>query len=232
LDSTKPILHLQNLGKSYHEMGGGLQHRVLKGINLVVTRSEFIAVMGASGSGKTTLLNLIGGLDVPDSGCLEIDGLSPASLDDEERSAMRLRDFGFVFQFFNLLPHLTVRENISLPAQLLERDAARIDQDVRQIAVEVGIAHKLDQRIQNLSGGEMQRVALARALVHDPRVLLADEPTGNLDSTSSRQVLDLIKRLRSERNLTVVIATHDRDAAGYADRIIHIRDGMIKNNQE
>jgi len=205
----------------------GVGAPVLRGMTLRVARGECVALMGASGSGKTTLLNLIGGLDVPDAGRVLVDGADLSRLSDAERSAFRLRRIGFVFQFFNLLPHLTALENIALPLLLLGRGEAEARAAATALGGEVGLDGKLDRPPNRLSGGEMQRVALARALAHGPAVLLADEPTGNLDSITGKTVLALLREEARRHDATVLIATHDADAAAIADRVVHIRDGQI-----
>lgn len=183
--------------------------------------------MGSSGSGKTTLLNLVGGLDSPDEGTLRIAGTELARMDDDARSAFRLRHTGFVFQFFNLLPTLTVRENIALPALLLRLREQDAHARAAERAEEVGLGDKLGRRIHELSGGEMQRVALARALIHEPDLLLADEPTGNLDSRTGHRILELVRQAAKAHGATVLMATHDAKAAEYADTVIHMRDGRV-----
>jgi ABC-type lipoprotein export system ATPase subunit len=224
---TDALFRARDVTRSYAPAGGGPATTVLKGVSLDGERGGFTALMGSSGSGKTTLLNLVGGLDAPDSGSVEVDGQRLDTLDDDRRSDFRLRRVGFVFQFFNLLPNLSVRENIALPALFLgtrEKDAGA---KAAALADEVGLAGKLDRRIHQLSGGEMQRVAIARALVHDPILLLADEPTGNLDSRTGDAILELIRRVRERHGLTILMATHDAEAAAAADRVLHMRDGVL-----
>lgn len=200
---------------------------VLGGVSLEVTKGQFVALMGSSGSGKTTLLNLIGGLDTPDSGHIKVAGSDIQGLPDRERSEFRLRNVGFVFQFFNLLPNLTVVENIAMPLLFLgEKNAAAKDK-ARAYATEVGLGDKTERMVHQLSGGEMQRVGLARAMVHQPRVLLADEPTGNLDSKTGVVILDLIRNSARNHGLTVLMATHDQKAADHCDRVVRMSDGRV-----
>jgi putative ABC transport system ATP-binding protein len=225
-----PAIRIENITKTY-ETDSSAGVTVLRGVSLEVAHGEFVALMGASGSGKTTLLNLVGGLDTPDSGRIEVDGREIARMGDHRRSAFRLRRIGFVFQFFNLLPHLTVAENVALPLLFLRRPHGEAFAAAGRIAGEVGLADKLDRRMHQLSGGEMQRVALARALVHQPTVVLADEPTGNLDSQNGGLILRLMRELTKSHGAAVLMATHDAEAAAVADRIVHIRDGRIEKEK-
>lgn len=220
------MIHVRDVSKAYPVAGGQKWTPVLRGISLAVAPGEFVALMGASGSGKTTLLNLVAGLDTPDHGVVEIHGQDLHRLSDSERSNFRLRHIGFVFQFFNLLPHLSVLENIALPLLFLDRHEAAANQAAAGVAEEVGLGDKLQRRVHQLSGGEMQRVALARALIHQPLALLADEPTGNLDSKTGRVILGLVRAAAARHKATVLMATHDAQAAGFADRVLHMCDGQ------
>jgi putative ABC transport system ATP-binding protein len=199
----------------------------LNGVDVSVAPGEFVAIMGPSGCGKSTLLNLIAGLDLPTSGTLEVNGVDLTRLSDTRLTEYRRRVVGVVFQFFNLLPTLTVEENISLPALLAGAPEKRALEKAAVLAARVGLAHRLRHGSHQLSGGEMQRAAIARALVNDPAVLLADEPTGNLDSRSSAEVLSLLKDLRRETGATVLLVTHSPEAASAADRIIRMVDGKV-----
>jgi len=199
----------------------------LNGVDVSVAPGEFVAIMGPSGCGKSTLLNLIAGLDLPTSGTLEVNGVDLTRLSDTRLTEYRRRVVGVVFQFFNLLPTLTVEENISLPALLAGAPEKRALEKAALLAGRVGLAHRLRHGSHQLSGGEMQRAAIARALVNDPAVLLADEPTGNLDSRSSAEVLSLLKDLRRETGATVLLVTHSPEAASTADRIIRMVDGKV-----
>jgi putative ABC transport system ATP-binding protein len=229
------MIHVSAVSKSYgsgaSKSNGASANQsappVLREISLDVPGGEFVTLMGASGSGKTTLLNLIGGLDTPDSGLIKVGGQDLRLLTDTQRSAFRLRHIGFVFQFFNLLPHLSVLENIALPLLFLDRKESAANGAAAALAEEVGLGDKLQRRMHQLSGGEMQRVALARALVHQPMALLADEPTGNLDSKTGLVILDLIRAAASRHRATVLMATHDAQAARLADRVVHMRDGQL-----
>ena len=200
--------------------------RAVQGISLEVASGEFLAVMGPSGSGKSTLLNLIGGLDRPTEGDILIEGRSTRGLTETEWTTLRRERIGVVFQFFNLLPGLTARENVALP--LLLRGDTDPAKRVEDCLAAVGLAHRGEHRPSELSGGEQQRVALARALAHRPALLLADEPTGNLDSKVGREIVQLIKALARQGGQTVVLATHSRDAAAEADRVLIMRDGSVE----
>jgi putative ABC transport system ATP-binding protein len=221
--------HLIDVGTAWKTYGdpkaGGAV--VLRGVSLVVEQGGFVALMGASGSGKTTLLNLIGGLDVPDRGEVVVGGTPLQSLKDKARSDFRLRNMGFVFQFFNLLPNLTVSENIALPLLFLGTSRGESHDRARAMADEVGIGDKSHRRVHQLSGGEMQRVAIARALVHGPRLVIADEPTGNLDSKTGTRILELLLSMGQLHGATIVMATHDNAAAAFASRTVRMEDGLI-----
>jgi putative ABC transport system ATP-binding protein len=183
--------------------------------------------MGPSGCGKSTLLNLVGGLDVPTSGEILVNGLSIGTLSDRRLSLFRREKIGIVFQFFNLLPTLTARENVELPLLLKGVSPKEAGQKAEILLEQVGLAPRKHHGIHELSGGEMQRVAIARALIHDPEIILADEPTGNLDSKTGSDILKLLKTISEKSDYTVLLATHSQEAAHYADRIITLKDGMI-----
>ncbi len=197
----------------------------LDGIDLAVTAGEFLAVVGPSGGGKSTLLHLLGGIDRPTSGAVLVAGRDVAALPERELTLYRRRDVGLVFQFFNLLPHITVGENVELPRALDGRPDAQAR--ARELLDRVGLAHRAAAHPYELSGGEIQRVAIARALVTGARLLLADEPTGNLDSANGERVLSLLDEIRRERGTTLVLATHSAAAARRADRVVEIADGRI-----
>jgi putative ABC transport system ATP-binding protein len=194
-------------------------------VDLAVAPGEFLAVMGPSGGGKSTLLHLLGGIDRPTSGEVRAGGRDIGRLPEAERTLYRRRDAGLVFQFFNLLPHLDVAENVELPRRL--DDHADAPERARELLERVGLSHRARAHPYELSGGEMQRVAIARALVTGARLLLADEPTGNLDSRNGEQVLGLLDAIRRERGVTLLLATHSAAAAQRADRVVEIRDGRI-----
>jgi putative ABC transport system ATP-binding protein len=196
-------------------------------MDLDVAPGELVALLGPSGSGKSTLLNIIAGLDAPDSGTVEVGGQDLGRLTERARTLLRRRDIGFVFQFFNLVPTLTVLENVRLPLELIgRRDAA----PARTLLERVGLADRAHAFPEELSGGEQQRIAIARALAHEPRLLLADEPTGNLDSATGSRVLDVLTGLVRERETAMVIATHSRAVVDRAHRVLAIRDGVIVNS--
>ncbi|WP_456010562.1 ABC transporter ATP-binding protein [Clostridium butyricum] len=197
----------------------------LKNINLDIERGEFIAIVGASGSGKSTLLHILGGIDKPTCGEVYIDGISLNGLGDDEISLIRLRKIGFVFQFYNLISILTVEENIEMPVLL---DDGVVDEDYKNEIIKfLGLENKRDTLITDLSGGQQQRVAIGRALINRPSIILADEPTGNLDSKNARDIISLLKYSIKKYNQTLVLITHDDNIAKMADRIIAIKDGKI-----
>lgn len=217
------ILQAKDLKKIYGS-GSNAVH-ALDGVDLNVEKGEFVAVVGSSGSGKSTLLHMLGGLDRPDSGQVVVDGTELSGLKDEELTIFRRRKIGFVFQAYNLVPMLTVKENIVLPAEL---DGRRADPDfTEQIVRTLGLEERLDALPGQLSGGQQQRVAIARALITKPAILLADEPTGNLDSRTSQDVLGLLKVSGRKFSQTIVMITHNEEIAQLADRIVRIEDGRI-----
>ena len=199
--------------------------RALDGVNLSVEDGEFVAVVGTSGSGKSTLLHMMGGLDTPTDGSVKVRGKELAKMNDEQLTIFRRRNIGYIFQNYNLVPILNVYENIVLPVEL---DGDTVDQKfMEEIVYLLGLEDKLDSMPNNLSGGQQQRVAIARALITKPAIVLADEPTGNLDSKTSAEVLGLLKRTSSEFHQTIVMITHNNDIARLADRIVRIEDGKI-----
>ncbi|MFM8891677.1 MAG: ABC transporter ATP-binding protein, partial [Planctomycetia bacterium] len=199
----------------------------VNGVDVTVSRGEFVAITGASGSGKSTLLHMLGGIARPSSGSVWLEGVDLASLDDDALARVRRRRIGFVFQRYNLLPELSLLENVALPLVLDGVAAARSDEAAKAALEAVGLAHRLGHRPDSLSGGEQQRGAIARALVAEPAVVLADEPTGALDSANSRRVVELLMRLVAERGQTVMLVTHDPRIAASAGRTIHMQDGRI-----
>ncbi len=219
------FLTFENLTKAYLE--GSLRRVVLQNAQASFAQGEMTAILGKSGSGKSTLLNLISGIDEPDSGRVWVQGKNLAALTEQERTLFRRAHIGFIFQFFNLIPTLTVSENVLLPLELnrLPRSLAR--QKARDMLAVVGLQDRWDTFPEKLSGGEQQRVAIARALVHDPLLILADEPTGNLDEETGAQVLSLLSRLTREQNRTLLMVTHSLEAASYADRVLRLSHGQL-----
>jgi len=218
------MLQVEKLRKVY---GQNMQYEALKGIDLTVNDGEFVGIMGPSGSGKSTFLNLIATIDQPTSGKILLNGKNPNELDQEKIAQFRRTQLGFVFQAFNLLPTLTVEENIVLPLTLDGEKVAVMKKKVRDIAPRLGIEGLLNKRIAEISGGQAQRVAVARAMVHQPELLLADEPTGNLDTKSSKDVMGLLRQLNEEEQATILLVTHDPLAASYCQRIVFIKDGEL-----
>ena len=219
------LVELRDVTKAYEE--GNQRHVILESVALSVDGGSMTAVLGRSGTGKSTLLNLISGIDLPDSGEIIVDGKAINRLSEQDRTLFRRRNVGFVFQFFNLIPTLTVEENLILPLELNATAGNSYYARVIELLGSVGLAERAGSFPDRLSGGEQQRVAIARALIHDPLLLLADEPTGNLDLDTGRQVLDLIDRLARERGKTLIIATHSREVAARADRVLRIRDHRL-----
>jgi putative ABC transport system ATP-binding protein len=218
------VVRLEEIRKVY--CTGEVHVEALRGVSLSFPRGSFTAIMGPSGSGKSTLLNLIGCLDRPSSGRYWMEGQDVAQLDDDALSDIRLRHLGFIFQSFNLIPQLTVQENVELPLVYLDRDPDFCITRARETLETVGLSHRLHHRPAELSGGQQQRVAVARALTTDPSLILADEPTGNLDSATGIQIMDLLADL-NRRGRTIVMVTHEPDIAAYAGRRIHMRDGLL-----
>jgi putative ABC transport system ATP-binding protein len=221
------ILEAHDLVKTYR-LGDG-EVTALRGVSLAVERGEFVAIMGASGSGKSTMLHLLGGLDLPTSGEVVIDGVRISTLDEERRTLTRRAKTGFVFQFFNLIGLLNVAENVALPFLIAGEPLARHRGRVDELLALVGLDEKAAHRPDELSAGEQQRVALARALATAPAILLADEPTGNLDYTTGTEILDLLWDSADRLGQTIVLVTHDARAAAYADRVLVVRDGQLRD---
>jgi putative ABC transport system ATP-binding protein len=219
------MIEVQDIVKVYRR--GTNEVRALDGVSLSVPHGQFLSIMGSSGSGKSTLLNLLGALDVPTTGSIVIDGQRTHALPDEELSRFRRLRLGFIFQFFNLLPTLTALENAVLPELLSGKSRAEVEPRARQLLEQVGLRGRWSHRPDELSGGEMQRVAVARALLSEPALLLADEPTGNLDSRTGGEVLRLLREATLARGLTVVMVTHDQRAAEVGDRLVRLADGRI-----
>ncbi|MBS0207590.1 MAG: ABC transporter ATP-binding protein [Planctomycetes bacterium] len=231
LDRPAPpiVVDVQSVHKVYGS--GESAYEALLGVDLAVPRGEFVAIMGPSGSGKSTLLHLMGGIDTPSQGRVMLENIDMATLDDDRRTILRRKRIGFVFQSFNLLPSLTAEENVALPLLLDGVPRAEINRRVETMLQRVGVAHRRANLPSQMSGGEQQRVALARALVIEPAVLMADEPTGNLDSAKGQQITALLRRLVDEHDQTIVMVTHDPNVAQQADRLVRLRDGQIESDE-
>ncbi|HET9785166.1 MAG TPA: ABC transporter ATP-binding protein [Terriglobales bacterium] len=223
-----PVVRAEAVSKRYGS--GSAATEALRSVTLAVAPGEFVAIMGRSGGGKTTLLNLLGGMDLPTAGAVYLDGHNTASLSDDALTLLRRRTLGFVFQAFHLLPTLTVAENIAIPLWLAGAPADTQGR-VAVAARRVGLADKLSSFPNQLSGGEAQRVAVARALIHAPRLVLADEPTGNLDTSSAAIVIDLLHQLSREQGSAVVLVTHSAEAARHAHRTLHLGDGALADTE-
>ena len=220
------LIELRDVTKRYRE--GTTEHVVLHALDVSVSAGEFVVLLGRSGSGKSTLLNLIGGIDQPSSGTVRVDGVALDQLDEQGRTLFRRSRIGFVFQFFNLVPTLTVEENLLLPMELQGRGGPAAEAAAHRLLTAVGLADRSDSFPDRLSGGEQQRIAIARALIADPALVLADEPTGNLDLETGERVLALLEELVRSRGRTMVMATHSREVAALADRVLTIRDGHLE----
>ena len=218
------MLQVKKLKKIY---GDTVKYEALKEIDLTVADGEFVGIMGPSGSGKSTLLNLLATIDHPTSGTIELNGKNPHTMDQEQIARFRRKELGFVFQNFNLMPTLTVEENMVLPLTLDGEKVAVMQRSAKEIAQRLGIADLMGKRIPEISGGQQQRVAVARAMIHRPNLVLADEPTGNLDTKSSKDVMRLLRQLNQEDHATILMVTHDPLAASYCQRIIFIKDGSL-----
>jgi len=220
-----PILQARGIHKSF--LSGQRPIHVLRGIDMTVERGEMTAVVGASGSGKTTLLQILGTLDVPTEGSLSFEGRELVPLEEKELSSHRNRNVGFIFQFHHLLPEFTALENVMLPGMISGEDTRKLANRAEKLLEQVQLGHRLQHRSGELSGGEQQRVALARALIMHPSLLLADEPTGNLDSNSGRMVFDLLRNMSRDLNLSVVMVTHNEMLAQAMDRCLTLKDGVL-----
>jgi putative ABC transport system ATP-binding protein len=228
MTDSDTIVRLDKVSKAYTD---GQVFLALNSVDLSVNRGERLAIMGPSGSGKSTMLNLICGLDVPTSGRVLIEGIELSELSDDARTKLRREKIGMVFQSFNLLPTLSAIENVSLPLRLRDRSRREAEKRARQLLERVGLHRQITHRPDQMSGGECQRVAIARALIFDPPLLLADEPTGNLDSASGEGILKLLEELHRESNTTVLLVTHDQRTADSCERMLILRDGQIAEDR-
>lgn len=224
---TEPILKAEKLVKIYGESSGEGSTKAIDGVDMSINKGEFIAIMGPSGSGKTTLLHMLSGIDKPTSGEVQVSGRQISSMNGEELAIFRRQHLGFVFQEFNLLDSLTVRENILLPMVLEKRAAADMEDKVRELAELFGIETILSKYPFKISGGQQQRTAVSRALVNDPSIVFADEPTGNLDSKSSSIIMECLEKIVEDLQTTVLVVTHDVFAASYCRKVVFIKDGRI-----
>ncbi|MFQ6087860.1 MAG: ABC transporter ATP-binding protein [Candidatus Methanofastidiosia archaeon] len=223
------ILETQNLRKTY--LMGKVEVYALRGVDLKVERGDFLAIMGPSGAGKSTLLNLLGLLDTPTAGKLMINGKDVSGLGENEKADFRLREIGFVFQFFNLIPELTALENVMFP-MMLARRKGNLKKRTREVLLDVGLRESLHSHLPTeLSGGEQQRVAVARSLINDPSIILLDEPTGDLDVKSTREVVNLLKTINKEKSQTIVMVTHEPNVGRAAEKITYIEDGRVKRTE-
>ena len=228
--APSPILEARGLVKRYRVGKRSLE--VLRGVDLTVPRGAFLAVRGASGAGKSTLLHLLGGLDVPDEGEIRFEGRPLSGLAESVLSRFRNRHVGFVFQAYHLLPELDALENVCLPARMARTDPAVAIRRARELLDRVGLAERMEHKPSELSGGEQQRVAIARALINEPDLVLADEPTGNLDSHTGEEILQLLLEIRAERGVTLIMATHDDRVAAHAPVVVELADGRIRDRSD
>jgi len=225
---SEPLLTAHGLTKTY--VMGARSLEVLRGVDVEIGHGDFVALRGASGTGKSTLLHLIGGLDAPNAGEIVFHGQKLSGFSEARLTHFRNRSVGFVFQAYHLLPELTALENVCLTARIARTPAADAERRARELLGRVGLGGRTDHKPAELSGGEQQRVAIARALINEPELLLADEPTGNLDSKTGAEIIELLKGLRAEKNMTLVIATHDEKVAAHAERVIQLMDGLVSNS--
>jgi putative ABC transport system ATP-binding protein len=227
--SDQNVVQFQGVTKTY--LMGEVTVHALRGIDLEIKRGEFVVIVGPSGSGKTTTLNLVGGLDSPSGGMLRVEETDIAGFDEKRLSDYRRQQIGFIFQFFNLIPTLTARENVEFALELVQEEAQVVRQRSQELLALVGLGQRADHFPSQLSGGEQQRVAIARALAKDPPILLADEPTGNLDFRMGQKVLRVMQDLNRQEGRTVILVTHNTAIGGMADRVVRLRDGQIVNIQ-
>ncbi len=223
----RAVIKLDHVSKIYKM--GKVKVEALKEISLQVEEGEFLAITGKSGSGKSTMMNLVGCLDIPTKGKLYLDGKDITKLDESTLSQIRGRKIGFIFQQFNLIPTLTAEENVMLPGEFQNKDSEKLRIRARQLLHQVGMGERKHHRPTQLSGGQMQRVAIARALINDPEVILADEPTGALDTKTGEQVMEVLQNLHQKEGKSIVIVTHDPSLVKYAERVVELKDGMVIN---
>ena len=220
---VKPVIELKNVSKVYCKTG--VPVNALKKINLKIDKKESAVIMGPSGSGKSTMLHMLGCLDKPTSGKILINGIDVSKLDDNDLARIRRKTIGFIFQFFNLIPNFTALKNVELP--MIFSDFPGREKRAKELLESVGLGHRIDHYPSQLSGGGIQRVSIARAMSNNPDIILADEPTGNLDSKSGKEVLEILKKLNKENDVTLIVVTHDRNIASHFGKLIYIKDGEI-----
>jgi putative ABC transport system ATP-binding protein len=225
--SEQAVIHTANLVKRY-KLGRNHFVEALRGVDMDIRKGELISIVGPSGSGKSTLLAIMGGLDTPTEGSVQIDGVEISDMNEAELTDLRNEKIGFIFQFFNLIPALTAVENVSLPVQFANKRAFNPEKRARELLTSLGLDDRLNHRPTELSGGQQQRVAIARALANNPPLVLADEPTGNLDTESGQMVLETLQNVRDKYGTTIVIVTHDNELAELADRTLHMVDGQLR----
>ena len=230
MTDRRSYIRVAGLSKGYQESSS--TRTVLREADAEFARGEFVAILGKSGSGKSTLLNLISGIDLVDEGDIQVNGKRLTTLNERQRTLFRRQNIGFIFQFFNLIPTLTVWENVVLPLELAGMDNGHSNRRAETLLEAVGLLDRKDTFPDRLSGGEQQRVAIARALVHDPMLVLADEPTGNLDEETGRQVMELLDRLTRQAGKNLILVTHSNEAAAYADRVLTLQDGKLVDGTE
>jgi putative ABC transport system ATP-binding protein len=223
------LLHLENVWKIYKM--GEVDVPALRGITINVQKGDFIAITGPSGSGKSTIMNMVGCLDLPTKGDIFLDGENILQFSESKLAQIRGQKIGFVFQQFNLIPTLSAMENVMLPLEFQDTDTALAAEKSTELLGKVGLGDRIHHKPQQLSGGQMQRVAIARALAVDPEIILADEPTGNLDTTSGKYIMDFFKRLHDEQGKTIIIVTHDLNLVKYADKIVYLKDGLVEKTE-
>lgn len=228
--AKKPIIQLKDVWKTY-KMGDNEVH-ALRGIDIDVKKGEFLAIMGPSGSGKSTAMNMVGALDIPTKGTVKLDGHDISTLSESDLARIRGQKIGFIFQQFNLIPTLSAAENVTLPLTFLGVSAEKRRQKAEELLGMVGLKERMHHKPTELSGGQQQRVAIARALAVDPEIILADEPTGNLDSKTGDTVMDFLKKLHKEKGTTIVMVTHDEETAVHADRVEVLRDGQLEGKKK
>ena len=225
MNDTQTLLAASDVQKSFRIGRTSLQ--VLRGVDVSVATGEFVALCGASGSGKTTLLHLLGGLDEPDLGSIRVGEKDLARMSRQSVASFRNEEIGFVFQAYHLLPELDALENVALPARMARRPVTATETRAKRLLTRVGLSERMEHRPNELSGGEQQRVAIARALINNPRLVLADEPTGNLDSATGEEIISLLSDLHKEQEVTLIVATHDEKVAAHAERVLRLTDGRI-----